>query len=367
MAWWRRTAPPSVPVEHEAGGLVDAVAADVVESRQDYTSSITSAFQGAAEGVPAGSPAQIAALEAAASLYAAAFASAVVTPDRAANALTASVRAHIGRRLIRHGESWHEIRVREGRLRLDTIGYASVLGPADEARWVYEISVYGPSGTRHRHVGSAGVLHCRYSVDHARPWLGIGPMSWASETGRLAAHLEQRLSEEAGGSVAHVLPVPADGGGDALAQLRTDLASAQGKTSFVETTSAAWGDGKASAPASDWKPRRLGADPPDVLRNLRTDAAMSVLSACGVPVSLVTDADGTSQREAWRRFAMGSVEPLLAQVADEVESKLDVRPEFDLRGLWAHDVAGRASAFKALVTGGMDIQAAAAASGVLSD
>ena len=89
------------------------------------------------------------------------------------------------------------------------------------------------------------------------------------------------------------------------------------------------------------------------------------MSACGVPVSLVTDADGTSQRESWRRFVMGSVEPLLRIVAQEVEAKLETRVSFDLSPLWAHDLAGRASSFKALVAGGMAIERAAALSGLL--
>ena len=93
---------------------------------------------------------------------------------------------------------------------------------------------------------------------------------------------------------------------------------------------------------------------------------MSVLSACGVPVSLATDADGTSQREAWRRFVMGSFEPLLELVGQEVEAKLETRVTFDLSRLWAHDLAGRASSFKAMSTGGMDIERAAALSGLVA-
>ena len=81
-------------------------------------------------------------------------------------------------------------------------------------------------------------------------------------------------------------------------------------------------------------------------------------------MSLVTDADGTSQREAWRRFVMGSCEPLLAIVGEECERKLDMRVSFDLRRLWAHDLAGRASAFKAMVVGGMAVERAAALSGL---
>ena len=39
--------------------------------------------------------------------------------------------------------------------------------------------------------------------------------------------------------------------------------------------------------------------------------------------------------------------------------------KFDFSGLWAHDIQGRAQAFNRLVQGGMSIEQAAGASGVL--
>ena len=94
---------------------------------------------------------------------------------------------------------------------------------------------------------------------------------------------------------------------------------------------------------------------------------MTVLSACGVPVSLATDADGTSQREAWRRFVMGAVEPLLGVVREELETKLETEITFDLGGLWAHDLQGRATAFQKMVASGMALDEAVAASGLMSE
>ena len=210
---------------------------------------------------------------------------------------------------------------------------------------------------------------CRYSGRLVRgPWYGISPLGWARSTGTLAANLETRLGEEAGGPVGHVIPVPQDGGDgtddDPLAQFKIDLAAARGRTILAETTAAAWGDGKAAAPQADYRPQRFGAMVPDSSVSLRTAAGEAVLSACAVPVSLVTDADGTSQREAWRRFVMGSVEPLLGIVGEEIERKLEVRVSFDLSALWAHDLSGRASSFKSMVTAGMEIDRAASLSGL---
>ena len=63
---------------------------------------------------------------------------------------------------------------------------------------------------------------------------------------------------------------------------------------------------------------------------------------------------------------MGSVEPLLAIVAEEVAAKLETRVSFDLSVLWAHDLAGRASRFKAMVVAGMALDRAAALSGLVA-
>ena len=259
--------------------------------------------------------------------------------------------------------------VRHGGVRLQPIGSWDVRGGTDEATWWYRIDEYGPSDNRTLVVPSASVLHVRYAVDAARPWHGLAPLQWARSTGTLAANLETRLGEEAGGPVGHVIPNPSgpddpDDEDGPLTALRKDLAGAKGRTILTETTAAGGGEGRMAAPQSDWKAHRFGANPPDSLPSLRSDAALSVLSACGVPVSLATDADGTSQRKAWRRFVMGAVEPLLAIVAQEVAAKLETRVTFDLSSLWAHDLAGRASAFKGFVASGATFDSAAAECGL---
>ena len=55
---------------------------------------------------------------------------------------------------------------------------------------------------------------------------------------------------------------------------------------------------------------------------------------------------------------------LLAIVAEEIEAKLETRVSFDLSALWAHDLAGRAASFKAMVTAGMTLERAVALSGL---
>ena len=338
-----------------------------VRGSQPFTDAIVDAIAAQAAGTSAGDPGAIAALETAAGLWARSLAAATVTP--AVPALTADVLALIGRDLIRRGESVFAIEVEDGAPVLLSAGSWDVRGPWRESEWRYRLDLFGPSGNVTRFVPAAAVVHVRYAVDPARPWHGLSPLAWARATGTLAANLEQRLGEEAGGSVARLIPVPQDGGdggdGDPLAGLKRDIAAGKGRALLVETVASGWGEGKAAAPMSDWKQQRIGPDPPATLATLRSDAALAVLNACGVPVSLATDADGTSQRESWRRFVMGSVEPVARMVARELGRKLDVPDlRFGFESLWAHDLAGRAQSFKAMVASGMELERAVALSGL---
>ena len=122
-----------------------------------------------------------------------------------------------------------------------------------------------------------------------------------------------------------------------------------------------------AAPHRDWQPSRIGANPPPVLSGLRADVFGAVFNACGVSVSLATDADGTSQRKAFRRFLTTGLEPLGELVAAELSTKLDTPGvRFDFTGTYAHDLAGRAQAFQKLAAGGMPVADALAVSGLLT-
>ena len=173
---------------------------------------------------------------------------------------------------------------------------------------------------------------------------------------------------KAAGPLANIVPIPQDPGDDdsPLAQLRADIGAARGKALLVETTAAGYGEGRTAAPMSDWKPQRLGPDPPASVPEIARDSFARMLAACGTTISLFDDSDGTSQREALRRWHMGTVRPLARLLEHELSTKLDtpVKLRFDA---YPTDLAGRASAFKALVTGGMDVAAAVATAGLLAD
>ena len=235
------------------------------EKRQSipFTDAVVSALAAQAGGAGIGDASAIAALEAAVALYSRAFAAAKLSP--AVPALSPGCMALIARNLIRRGEDVHQLMVDGAAVRLQPIGSWDVRGGPRESDWWYRVEEFGPSGNLTHFVPAAAVLHCRYAVDSARPWYGIGPLGWARSTGTLAANLETRLGEEAGAPVGHVLPVPSDGGDgtddDPLKSFKADLAGAKGRTILAETTAAGWGDGKNGRTASGLQGEKVWGGP----------------------------------------------------------------------------------------------------------
>ena len=308
-------------------------------------------------------PARLAAIEIASGLYARAFASCRVTP--ASSPVTPAMLAQAARSLILRGETVYAIDIRAGAVTLTPAGSWDIEGGPDPETWRYRLDLFGPSGNVKRELPAASVVHLTYATDPAQPWHGRGPWYYSSETVQLASWLERRLREEARASVGQLLPVPDSIPDDAEQALRRDLAALEGRVALVPSTSAGWGDGKQAAPLSDWQARRMGANPPATLGTLRGDSGTDLLAAAGVPPSLALgNADGTAQREAWRRFLHGAVSPLANLVAAELRAKLDTPAlALDFGELHASDVMGRARAYGSLVKGGMPPRLAAELAG----
>ncbi len=111
---------------------------------------------------------------------------------------------------------------------------------------------------------------------------------------------------------------------------------------------------------------RLGPHPPESMAQVQKQSFEAVLAATGTPPSLFVDADGTAQREAVRRWHLGTVLPLARILDAELSEKLaaEVRLTFDAYPL---DLAGRAQAFQKLVAGGVSVTEALATAGLLAD
>ena len=329
-----------------------------------YESALVEAFENAA--ATKGTSDATAALETAASAYGRAFAAARVSPGGMRTEwITPAVLNLIGRQLIRRGELLVRLYVARGTVQGAVAGSWYTHGRMhDRATWLYQLTEFGPSGSQIRWEPASAVAHLQYAYDPARPWWGLGPLHVAAAEGRLHGATVKALADETSGPRGYLLPVPQDGEADHLGKLRDRIARLAGGTAVVETTSAGWGEGPQAAPTSDWKAQRVGFNAPDVLRNLRTDSARAVLSACGVPVELVAASEGTGQREAYRRYLFGSILPLARIVERELSDKLETAVSLDFSELMASDLAGRARAFQSMVGAGMALEQAAALSGL---
>ena len=342
------------------------------DSGGDFSDAVVRLIEAQAAG-SAADASSTAAVEAAAGALSRAFAGATVEASEpwARDAVTPVVLAQMGRDLIRSGDSMHVIDVdRDGRVTLLPCSSWHFEGDAHPRTWTVRATFYGPSTSTTKHLPADGVVFVRWGSTPGQPYVGIGPLSWAHTTARLQSETERSLVDEAAGPLAQLLSVPQDGGDDSdtdpLAALKADVRAARGKALLVETTTAGWGEGRSSAPRRDWQASRLGPNPPETLATIRRDTFAAVLAATGTPPSLFTDADGTAQREAVRRWHLGTVLPLARLLEAELTAKLEagVRLRFDAYPL---DLAGRAQAFQKLVAGGVSVTEALATSGLLAD
>ena len=314
------------------------------------------------------------ALEVACGLWSRAFAGCTVeASERIQQAVTPSVLSLIARNLIAKGEDVHSIYVEDGQLELIPCGSWSVTGGWHEETWIYRTNLIGPSENVSSFTPSDAVVHCRYSVDSQRPWLGVGPLNWGSLTTTLAANLENRLGQESNTPVGQLLPIPLDsppnedGTPSPLDQLRKDIGNLRGQAVLLETTSAGFGEGRQASPQSDWATKRLGANIPTSSVELRRDVFESILSQCGIPPGLASgEGSSQGQRESFRQFIFSSVEPIAKIIEAELSKKLEDDIKLNFSNTYAADIAARSSAFKKLVESGMSIEKAAGISGLLT-
>lgn len=346
-----------------------------IEKRADLTVAVTAQLDAAA-AVQAADAGGTAGIEAASGQLGRAFAGATVkAPEWAQAALTPAFLGQLGRDLIRYGGSLWRIEMRGGRLGLYQQGQWSwIVGRnADASTWVVQCTEFGPGGSETRRLTAAEVVWQPWAVSPSTPHLGRSPAQWARLTAKLAAEAERSLGDEAGGPIAQIVPLPQDEDGDPddaddaaaqLTQLRADVSGARGAAIFPETTAAGWGEGAAGAPQTDWKGKRLGPQPPQPFVEVARDAFSRILAACGTNVAMFGDADGTSKREALRAWHQGTVLPIARILEHELTAKLEteVRLEFDS---YPRDLAGRAAAFRQLVSQGVEVERALAITGLL--
>lgn len=333
-----------------------------------YTDTLIQTIVNQASGATLAQPAATGALEACASIIARCFAAATVKgPDVFMKALGPSTLSHAARALIRQGEAVFFVDLRNGRLSLMPCAYWDVDGDAEPETWRYRLTVPGPDRyTTLESVPATGVIHVRYMTDPGAPWRGVGPLQSAAIAGRLSAEVGQALADEASGPRGSLLPTPTDGNDETMTAFKADLRKLNGKLALVESqNSGSFDNAGGKSMPSEWTPRRLGMNPPAGAVSLADLAFRETFAACGVPISLAIDSDGTGQRESFRRLLHGTIVPLSRIVSEELSAKMEADVSLSFDGLFAADLSGRARAFQSLVGGGMDPTKAAGLSGLM--
>ena len=329
--------------------------------KRAYNDVINQALVRAASGNLGQDPSAIGALETAAGAYARALS---VAEIQGTDYVSRRMLASWARNLIRHGEVITLIDVSDsGRVELLPCHGADVKGGPSESTWRYRVDLPGPSGTQSRRAESSEVIHLRYATDPAQPWRGKSPLAFASATGELAAALEDYFASEACAAHGHLLPIPQTSD-ENIRRLKSDLKRLRGRTAVTETSADAYGTGKPGAPPGDYRPQRIGPNPPASLQLVHTAIFDFVLSTCGFPADLVADRGASGQRESWRRFLHGSAQPMADTIAEELSAKLDRPVSINLDRLFASDIQGRARAFHSMVQGGIEIDRAARLTGL---
>ena len=78
------------------------------------------------------------------------------------------------------------------------------------------------------------------------------------------------------------------------------------------------------------------------------------LAALGFPGDLIFRSDGTTQRESYRQELVGLIQPVAANVGDEIERKLGPI-EFDFTKIAGMDAQARTRALNNLIAAGVPL------------
>ena len=328
----------------------------------DYTDAFVTALLNSSSG--AVQEGLTGAVEVCAGFWQRSFSSALIKGSDLIGEALAPHLGYIGRSLVEQGEAIFYPDFTEG-LTLIPASSATVTGGPEPSTWMYELTLSGPTSVKtRRRLTADSVLHVVYVRGTRNPWQGISPIAGAATTRKLLDNIERSLAMEVGGAVGSLIPVPNI---EVSGQLQTDIRNMKGEVTLVESSAAAWGAGQTGAPPADFPLKRVGADPPATLPELRRDAERSVLAACGVPTDVLQGGDAAGQREGYRRFLHSTIQPVCDGVAAQVSAFFGTPIRFDLSKMFAGDLSGRARAFQSMVNGGKTVDEAARISGLMVD
>ena len=310
----------------------------------------------------------LAVVEACAGLWERAFESATVQPM---NNLTMGLTPHFmglaARALAVRGEFLAVIRLDGMNVRLiPATSFDVILGNADPITWAYRTDTTGPSSATSEYLASDAVLHFRIGSDVKQPWRGRAPLSRASKTAALAAQVEESLTWEFKTPIGRIAPVS---GNEENRKQYWDGLSLGGLTVYGSIAAAGQPQ---QEHARDFKPVSYGPEPDQFSIELRTHVGQEIAAAFGVPPSLLNPTgDGAGQREAWRRFWAGTVQPIGRVIEAEVKEKLEPSVTIGHEAMKASDEDGRsraimrrAQAYKTLRDAGIEADEARTLAGL---
>ena len=312
---------------------------------------------------------ELAAVEAAAGLWERCIASARVDgPGNRLAGVDGPFLALVGRSLALRGNFVAAISVEAGTIALRPAASWDIRGAGADARfWRYRLDMAGPSGAVSLDLPSASVLHVRIGADARTPWRGRAPLERARATAGLAGKIEKALDAEAGLAVGRI----ATFAGATPEQIEQIQAALNAGGWFVTMAGQPGGAGP-QEPNRRYEPVRIGPDPPAILDTLRGRLGPEIAAAFGIPPPLFAlTGDGAGQREAWRRFWLGTIAPVARILEGELRFKTDPGATVTLDALAAADEDGRsraisrrAAAFKTFLDAGLEREQALSLAGL---
>ena len=254
-----------------------------------YTDTLVEAVLAAAQGNLTAESQQSAAVEFGVGLLERCFAMAEIDPESLSRtALTPLTLSRMARQLLLTGNAVLVIDTASGELQLLPAANWDVSGGIREQSWRYRIELAGPSRIDTRRLPATSVVHIRMGSPVQQPWRGVSPLINAGVSASLLGRLEQRMAQEANARVGHLLMLPDGTSDEQVAALKKDLAAISGGIAIVETEAGGHGQGARAAPQVDWQSRRFGANFPEANIGLRSNIALDIIAALGIPRSAVS-------------------------------------------------------------------------------
>ena len=338
-----------------------------VETRATYSDALIASILSAAQGNLTAKAQQTAAVEFGVGLLERCFAMAEIEPESLSRtAITPLMLSRMVRQLMLTGNSVSAIDTQSGELLILPAANYDIQGGVRESSWRYRVELSGPSRLTSKRLPSRGVVHIRMGSSVQEPWRGCSPLINAGLSAAMLGRLERRMAQEVNARVGHLLTVPDGTSEEQVKALSRDLAVLEGGIALAETESGGHGQGMRAAPQTDWQLRRFGAQVPEANVALRSDVAMDVISAMGIPAPLYHGTDGVSAREAYRLLLVSTLMPIAELITDELTRKLETTVKIGFRRLQAADIQSRARAFGSMIAAGVSEETAMEVSGLQS-